>query len=140
MMRSRLGVDYGFVLRTRATADRELHLSHVKRHVFVNDFHQVLETACEFRFRVPAIDQGSALSFTNQHPCPLEFFQIPLHRIQRNFKVGGNRPSVGFSIMVKMQQNRFGRPASEQFSKCRRTHDLDHGSYDPNFKSIIPKS
>ncbi len=136
MKNSRFAVNDRLVLRTVTPAGGEKLLLGFERQAVVKNRDEIPQPSRRFGSWIKRIHNGPALSDGHQNPGALKFFKLPLYGIERNLEIAGNRPSVRFTMMEQVKQDRFRRPTSKNFSQCRKIHDLDIGSYDRNVKSV----
>lgn len=103
----------------------------------VSDRDEFPQSPRQTGFRIPSVNEGAALAFADHHSCSLEAIQLPLDGIERNLKITGYRPAIGFSMMEKMQKHRLCRPSTKKIFQSRPTHDQIFRSNDWKFKSIF---
>ncbi len=135
--KSFLGVNDRLVLRPVTAASGELCIVDLFRETLIVDRDQFSQSRRTARFEIPSVDKRAPLAFGNQEPRALEFIKLLLHGIERDAKIRGNRPAVGFSVMKQVQHGRLRRAASQNLRKCSQFHDLNSRSHDLIFKSII---
>ena len=136
MNESRLTRNDWLVLRPMAAANREALLFSLQRHAVIIHRHKIPQPRRRLGPRVERIDYRPTMPHRYQDASASKFFELPLNRIERNFKIAGNRPAIGLTMMKQVEQHRFRRATSEHLRQSCGIHDLNFSSYDRNVKSV----